>query len=252
MVVGDVTNSDSLQGLVSGSDVIIHLVAIIKENRKRGITFEGINFEATNNIVNAAVEQGVNRFLHISALGADPQGSTPYFRTKGRAEALVKASSLNYSIFRPSFIYGPGDAVYSMLAKIIRVMPFGIMPVFGAGNYRHQPVHVESLTTGIVNSISEKQAFHNTYDVGGLEAISYRDQLTAIGNTVGKRVRHLQIPLWISKIAVYLFGRFRFVPIDSDTLTMLTSENICDPKPFSQELNSPLESFETGLKYLYN
>lgn len=250
IAIGDATNPDSLRGLLSGCDAVIHLVAIIEENKKKSFTFENVNFHATVNMVHAAQEQGVSRFIHMSALGADPNGATPYFRSKGRAENYVKASGLAYTIFRPSFIYGNGDAVYTLLANVIRRTPFGLMPIFGNGRYRHQPIHAESLAKGMVNSFSEKRALKNIYEAGGPEPVSYRDQLIHIGEAIGKTVRMMPLPLWLGRILVGILGRFRFFPMDSDKLEMLISENTCDPAPFSNDLGVTLETFEFGIKYL--
>lgn len=248
--LGDATLPETLVGALSGCDAVIHLVAVIQEIPSKNITFERLNFEGTKNIVAAAKAQGVNRFLHMSALGADENSPTPYFRTKGAAERYVRESGLNYTFFRPSFIYGPGDAVYTMLAKLLKRLPFGFYPLFGDGQYRHQPVSILDVARGFVNALKNPKAFLKTYDVGGPRAISYREQLQILAHTIGKRVRFLPQSLSLSRLLVNVMQIFPFSPINSDQLTMLTTDSVCDPQPFSQDLQIALTPFEKGLSYL--
>ena len=188
----------------------------------------------------------------MSALGADRNAKTPYYRTKAEAEIYVLKSGLNYTIFRPSFIYGPGDAVYSMLANMIKKSPLGLLPVFGLKTYKHQPIAAFDVAKGFVHAIENEKAFHKTYEIGGPEPISYKNQLRIIGKTIDKKVRLLPQPLFISRILVGLMSIFPFSPIDQDRLSMLTKNNICDPMPFSQDLRIDLTPFEEGISYLKN
>ena len=249
-VIGDVTDPESLHGVLEGCDAIIHLVAIIEEKQRKGITFERINYEGTQHMVDAAQAQNVPRFIFMSALGSHENAATPYYRTEGRAEAYVKHSGLTHTIFRPSFIYGPGDAVYTMLATMIRHIPFGWMPIFGDGSYRHQPVSVFNIAQGFVASLAKDNTHNRVYDVGGPRAIPYREQLEIVARIVGKPFRPIPVPMWLSKAGVSLAGGLPFSPIDRDRLAMLTKDNVCDPTPFSQDLNINLETFEKGLDYL--
>ncbi|MBN1465731.1 NAD(P)H-binding protein [candidate division KSB1 bacterium] len=249
-VIGDITNPKTLEGILTGCDAVIHLVAIIEEDRKKDITFARLNYEATKNMVDLALAQGVRRFLHMSALGADVNGATAYFRSKGKAEACVRDSGLNYTIFRPSFIFGPGDAVFTMLAKTIKKVPLGLMPHFGIRRYRHQPVSIYDVTRGIVNALENEKTFHKTYDVGGPHPLSYKEQLRAIASAIDAKVHLVPLPLFISRIVVAAMALFPSSPIDQDKLTMLTLDNVCDPRPFAEDFRIDLMPFRQGITYL--
>ncbi len=249
-VLGDVTNLDSLKVALDGCEAIIHLIAIIEENKSKNITFERINFQGTQNMVEAATEQRVARFIHMSALNADAQGFTPYYVSKGKAENAVRHSGLNFTIFRPSFILGPGDAVYTMLANMIRRIPFAIMPIFGDGSYRHQPMSVYNVAEGFVNCLQNPKAFHRTYNAGGPESFTYREQLEIIAELVGKRLNPVHIPMPLSKVGVSLTSWLPFSPIDRDRLAMLIHDNVCDPSDFSNDLNIDLWPFKKSLHHL--
>ena len=249
-VIADTTDPKSLQGVLTECDAVIHLVAIIEQDKKKNITFERLNFESTKNMVDAAKAQGVKRFIHMSALGADINGPTAYFRTKGKAEHYVRTSGLTFTIFRPSFIFGPNDAVYTTLADVIKKLPLGIMPVFGIRKYRHQPVSIFDVTKGLVHAIENDRTFHKTYDVGGPHAITYKEQLRAIANTIDAKIHLVPQPLFMGRILVGLMGLFPSPPLDQDRLTMLTHNNTCDPKPFSDDLRIDLTPFRQGISYL--
>jgi uncharacterized protein YbjT (DUF2867 family) len=247
-VFGDVTRPETLN--MKECEAVIHLVAIIRENGIRNITFERLNFQATQNVVDAAMGRGIKRFIHMSALGASPDGLTPYLRTKGRAQQIVEQSGLEHTIFRPSFIFGPGDAVYGRLAKMVRMSPFGLFPVFGTGEYRHQPVSVFDVSTAIVRALTDKKTRKRIYDVGGPDILSFNRQLEVIGNSVGRRVRKIHIAMGLSRFMVGLTGWLPFSPIELDQLKMLTCDNICTEDSFQRDFGSNLIPFEKGLEYL--
>ncbi|MDZ7315067.1 MAG: complex I NDUFA9 subunit family protein [candidate division KSB1 bacterium] len=247
---GDATDKGSLYAALTDCEAVVHLIAVIKEMPRRGVTFERINYEATLNLIEASKARGVRRFLHMSALGSSPDGPTPYFRTKGKAEEAVRHSGLEFTIFRPSFIYGRGDAVYSLLARMLRLSPLGLFPLFGDGLYRSQPVAVENVADGFVKALSLPVSIGKTYDVGGPDSLAFREQVELIGKAIGKSVRFLSLPLPLSRNFVRIAQLFPFSPIDLDRLTMLTSDNVCDSRPFAEELGIDLMPFEVGITYL--
>jgi uncharacterized protein YbjT (DUF2867 family) len=138
---GDVTRPETLRGALNGCEAVIHLVGIIREYPRQGVTFERLHIEATANMMAAAQAQKVPRFIQMSSNGAEADGRTAYYRTKWQAEQHLKASSLDWTIFRPSIMYGKEDNFCTMLAGMVRVLP--AVPVFGDGSYRLAPVAVE-------------------------------------------------------------------------------------------------------------
>ena len=136
-VQGDVTSPTGLQQAMSGCDAVIHLVGIIRAFPQRGITFEKLHIEATRNILTAAQEAGVSRFLHMSANGAGPDCPEAYGATKWQAEELVRQSGQQWTIFRPSLILGHDGAFTRMLVQQILFLP--AIPVIGDGPLSTQP-----------------------------------------------------------------------------------------------------------------
>ena len=122
---GNVLEAKSLEGALDGIDAVIHLVGIISEVGES--TFENIHTRGTQNMVTAAQQAGVRRFVQMSALGTRPNAVSPYHQTKWAAEELVRRSGLEFTIFRPSLIYGRRDHFVNLFAKIIRFSP--VVPV---------------------------------------------------------------------------------------------------------------------------
>src|SRR5262249_16035873 len=125
--IGNILDAESLRGAWKEIDAVIHLVGIIGEVGES--TFENVHVRGTGNVVACAREAGVKRFIHMSALGTRPNAVSRYHRTKWEAEEIVRRSGLEFTIFRPSLIFGPRDMFVNLFAKMIRFSP--IVPIIG-------------------------------------------------------------------------------------------------------------------------
>ncbi|MEK6778983.1 MAG: complex I NDUFA9 subunit family protein [Candidatus Deferrimicrobiota bacterium] len=230
ITLGDVTNRESVENAAQGTTAVVHLVGIIREFPTRGITFERLHVTATRNAVDAARLWGIPRFIHMSALGARAGGPTGYFDSKGRAEDLVRRSGLRWTIFRPSVIFGPGDAFLNELAGILRMAP--LMPVPGDGKYRLQPVFVGDVAKGFADALLRPDTETRTFEVGGPERFSFDGLLDRIAASLGRHARKFHIPLSILRPAVRSLERLERFPLTTDQLRMLLQENVCDHEPF--------------------
>ncbi|MBU5537158.1 MAG: complex I NDUFA9 subunit family protein [Candidatus Aenigmatarchaeota archaeon] len=243
IVNGDVKDTDSFIDSVKGCDTIIHLVGIIRETPWRDITFERLHVEATKNMITAAKQNKIKRFIHMSANGAKPKG-TKYQTTKWRAEQLVKNSGLIYTIFRPSIIFGEHDNFTNRLARQMR---FGIVPYIGDGNYQLQPVSVKTVAEAFVKSINNKKAFNKIYHLGGPEIYRYKELLDLIASKTGRKIVKFSVPVWIVRIFASLFGWLPQFPITNEQLTMLLEGNVCDYDKVKKDLklsNPKLDSLK--------
>ncbi len=247
-VIGDVNDPSSYQQAMQGCDAVIHLVAIIEEKKSRGITFQALNVDSTRNVLDAAGQAGIHRFLYMSALGAGKYDDTPYYRTKSKAETLVQSSGLNYTIFRPSFIFGSGAPVYQMLATLLRWSPLNVMPVFGSGEYKQQPVSVFNVSQAVVYSLKNEKSYRKLYEIGGPETLTYKEQIQGIGAAIDHSPRFFHLPLGFSRLMVRLTSVFPFAPIDLDRLKMLTRDNVCDPSEIVHDLDLKLIPFSEGIR----
>ena len=249
VVSGDVTEPESLRGKMAGCDAVIHLVGIIREFPQKGITFKRLNFDATKNIVDTARKEGIQRFLHMSVLGSRLNTKAKYHQTKYLAEEYVTGSGLDYTIFRPSVIFGPEDEFINILANMIKRMP--LFPVAGKGDYRLQPVALEDVSTGFINSLSSSYTIGKTYDVGGVEKLKYIELIDIIGRILGKKVRKVYLPIWFIVKMVRLMSIVPGFPITYDQLTMLIGDNTCDERGFIRDFDISPTLFEKGIiRYL--
>ena len=246
-VNADATQVDSLNTLLEGCDAVIHLVGIIREFPARNITFARLHVDSTRNLLQAASEQGVPRFLHMSANGSRADASTDYHKTKWAAEELVRQSALDWTIFRPSLIFGAADQFVNLLAQLIGKLP--IIPVMGDGQYRIQPVSVSDVAAGFVKALETPESSGQTYHCGGPKAYSYDEILDLIGLALGKtKVCKLHHPLWMMKPVVSVMQSLPQFPMTSDQLQMLLEGNCCDPTDWKETFKLELREFSAGIK----
>jgi uncharacterized protein YbjT (DUF2867 family) len=245
--LGDVTDAASLVGALDGCDAVIHLVGIIREFPGRGITFKKMHVTATENILEACDEQEVQRFLHMSSNGTRERGTTAYHRTKWQAEELVRASELDWTIFRPSLIFGRGSEFVKMLTELIRRVP--VVPVIGDGQYRMQPVSVEQVAVSFVKALAMPESIGKTYHQGGSESYTYDAILDLTGKAMGrKQVTKVHQPLFMIKPMIKMLQGFEQFPITEGQLKMLIEGNVCDPDEWAQAFGLAPISYAEGIK----
>ena len=246
LVSGNATEIESLHGVMDGCDAVVHLIGIIREFPSEGITFEREHIVATRNIVNIALEGGVNRFLHMSANNVSEDAATGYQTSKWHGEQLVRESGLDWTIFRPSVIFGPEGEFVQTMVSIIKSLP--IVPVIGSGRYEMQPVAVGQVAESFVRALALPQTIGRTYYLGGVKPYSYIELLNAISAALGKGpVRTVRQPIFLMKPAIKMLESFHSFPITSDQLTMLQQGNICDPTEWAREFDIEPVDFAEGI-----
>jgi uncharacterized protein YbjT (DUF2867 family) len=249
-VEGDVLVRQSLDEGMGGCDAVVHLVGIIREHRRRGITFERLHVDATLNVLGAATAAGVRRYLHMSALGASASARSQYHQTKWLAEEAVRASALPWTIFRPSIIYGKGDAFVSMLAGMIRRLP--VVPVIGEGRQKLQPIVVEQVAEAFQRALSRPETIKQIYDVGGPDAVTIVELLDAIGLALGRRhVRKVHLPIALMRTLAVGLQTIPAFPLTTDQIAMLGEDNTCDPTPFFRAFKLTPVPLKVGLERLF-
>ena len=247
LFTGDVTEIDTLSGALEGCDAVIHLIGIIREFPGRGVTFERQHVEATTNIVNLTVESGIRRYLHMSANGASEEGETGYQTTKWQAEQLVCESGLDWTIFRPSIIFGRESEFVKMTVSMVKSLP--VVPVIGSGRYEMQPVAVSQVADSFVRALDLPQTIGRTYHLAGPRPYSYLELLDAVSVALGKGSVHtIRQPLFLMRPAIKLLQSFQPFPITADQLTMLLQGNVCDPSEWANDFDLVPSDFSDGIK----
>lgn len=233
---------DSWLSWAAGCSAAIHLVGIIREVPRQGVTFDHVHRVLTMRVVEACHRLGIPRLIHMSALGARPDGATAYQRTKFIGEELVRSSGLRWTIFRPSLVFGPGDGFERAVVPVMRRLP--IMPVFGDGQARLQPVAVDEVAHCFVAAIERGACDSQIYDLGGPEALTYDEVLLRMARALGLRRRLLHLPVGLSRVLVAIAERFPSSPITRDQLTMLLAGSTCDIGATSLAFGVPRQRYE--------
>lgn len=255
-VRGDVRDPASLQAAMEGCEGVVHLVGIIEEKPAQGITFERMHTEATAHVVAAAQQAGLQRFLHMSANGARPDGVSRYQTTKWQAEEHVRhAGFAHWTIFRPSVIFGdPGPNHPEFCTQLARTLirPFPILPVFGDGLYAMQPIAVEEVAAAFAKAVTLPAAQAQTYAAVGLTRFSYLEILDRITRGMGLAPKpKLHQPVWLVRPVVRTVGRLGLLPITPDQFEMLLDGNTGNPDPFYRDFGLSYKPFtHENLAYL--
>jgi uncharacterized protein YbjT (DUF2867 family) len=249
-VPGDVQQPEGLAPSVEGCSALVHLVGIIRERRARGITFERLHAQATRNMLALARAAGIKRYVQMSALGTRPGARARYHQTKWEAEEAVRASDLEWTIFRPSIIFGRGDEFVSVLGRMLKRLP--VVPVLGSGRYRLQPIPVEQVADGFARSLRTPASVRQTYDVAGPTPYAFVDLLDEIGRALGRpHVRKIHVPLSPVRVMTRALDWLPFYPVSSDQLIMLEEESVADPSRFFGDLGIKPEPLAAGLRRMF-
>lgn len=234
-VKGDILKPESYEEHIKGCDAVINLVGIIREYPKKGITFENLHYQATKKIVDVAYSQNVKRFIQMSANGTRADALSEYHKTKFMAEEYIKSKDLDYTIFRPSVIYGPDDGFINMLNRLMKMTP--IFSYFGDGGYKMQPVSVYEVAELFVNALNDDKCIGKTYSVCGKDVYTYKEILKIISKVTGRKTLLFPIPEFIIEMLVSIFGKTTWFPITNDQFIMLKEGNICDNDICFRDLN---------------
>ncbi|HKK21473.1 MAG TPA: complex I NDUFA9 subunit family protein [candidate division Zixibacteria bacterium] len=248
VVSGSVEDPEALTALCAGNEVVFHLVGIIAETRTK--TFEKTVVHATRALVGAALRAKVLKVIYLSAIGASANSATKYYRSKFEAEQAIRLSGLNYTILRPSIIFGEGDGFVSMLTRMIRLLPF--TPVIGSGRYRLQPVYVDDVTSALAQCVTMEETSTEIIDLAGPERLEYLEILHIIKRVLNKRRVNIHLPLMLMKMAAAVMEKIlKPAPLTKDQLTMLVGESVGEIDKMRRLFGIEPVGFENGLsKYL--
>jgi len=240
-VAADITGA-GWQRWCEGCTAAIHLVGIINEVRSQGVTFDRLHRVATQRVVAACRELGIPRLVHMSALGARANAVAPHHVSKWQSEELVRGSGLEWTIFRPSVIFGPGDGFTSALTSSLRHFP--VFPVFGDGHYCLQPISVNEVAHCCVASLDLPAATGQVYELGGPERLPFNEVLLRIAAALelGRLLVHL--PLGLARALVSVVEKLPSAPITRDQLTMLLEGSTCETEPVQKAFGVPTMNFE--------
>ncbi len=236
LVPGDIGDDEALRDAVRNSDAVIYNIGIIREFPNRGITFQALHFEGARRAMDIAEAEGVTRFLLMSANGVKAHG-TGYQRTKYMAEEALRTTGLDWTVLRPSLIFGDprGNTEFAqqLYRDVIRSpLPAplffdGVLPL-DAGGFEMAPIHVRDLATVAVNSLNLPETLGVVYPLCGPRRVSWREIIGLIAEVAGVTKPTVPVPVWAVHTVATFFDRFALFPVTRDQLSMLTQGNTCD------------------------
>ena len=196
VIYANVHDPAGLTRLLCGMDAVINLAGVLHDGPgERG--FDEVHAGLTRKIIAACSANGVHRYVHMSALGADVNGPSRYQRTKGAAEALVRNSKLDWTIFRPSVVFGRDDQFLNMFAQLLKLLPVMFLACPGA---RFQPVYAEDVAAAFVRSLDDLTTYGQSYDLGGPRIYTLRELVALVGRLTG----HARPVIGLGKTLSYL------------------------------------------------
>ena len=240
----NIADPDSIARAVDGADQVVNLVGILYESGKQ--TFDRLHADAAKNIAVASKVAGVQKLVHLSAIGADATSESDYARTKGEGEAAVKKSFSGAIILRPSIVFGPEDGFFNLFAGVSRLslaLPvFGCpafpklsffsgkgpiyMDFYGDGGTKFQPVFVGDVADAVVAALASPDATAKAYELGGPTVYSSKELMELLLKTIGRRRILVPVPFWI----LTMMGFFiEFLPkpfITRDQVKLLRRDNV--------------------------
>ena len=201
------------------------------------INIASLGFGHAPNIVNACEEMGVKRSIFVSTTGIFTKLNPDSKGIRLAAEKLIKESKLDYTIIRPTMIYGtPKDRNMWSLVKYLKRLP--VLPILGSGTYLQQPVYVKDLATAIVNAYEKNISIKKAYNVSGAQALTYNEVVDITSNVLGKKVIKIHIPMKLSYNLLKMYEKVSKKPKLKAEQVLRLNEN----KDFSyEEANKDLE-----------
>ncbi len=247
VVMGGIGDYDAILKGMKGAEAAVHLVAILRE--KGAATFEAVNVQGTKNVIKAATEAGVKKLVHIAALGNTPDPKYTYLNSKWRAAEAVRASELNYTIFEPSVLFGPGAGLIESLLGTLKMVPF-VVPIVGKGDTKFQPFWVEDLVSCIVKALAGEKN-RQICQVGGPQHLSYEQVLDEVMAARDTKKLKLHLPLWFMRPAVSLMSKIlKNPPITKGELKSLEIDTITDLDVVEQQFGFKPLPLNKGLGFL--
>jgi len=247
LVQGDLTDTGSLKRAVEGSDVVVYLVAIRQGQPEE---FRRVMEEATRNLVAAAKDAGVRRFVLMSALGTSEETKdlVPYYHAKWEMERTVEGSGLEHVIFRPSFIFGRDGGILTTFRKLAKLAP--VTPIIGSGDQRIQPIWVDDVAAYFAAAVDKPEAAGKTFELGGPDAVSWNEFWARLKRALHQRRPSIHVPVGLMRVNALLTERLPGnLPLTRDLLTMLEhGDNTASNDEAVRTFGVPLTSLDEQLR----
>ena len=247
LVQGDMTDRESLRRAVDGVEVVLHLVAIRQGPEEQ---FRQIMEQGTRELVAAAQEAGVRRFVLMSALGTSEETKdlVPYYHAKWEQEQTLRTSGLEHVIFRPSFVFARDGGILPTFRKLAKVAP--VTPIIGSGQQRIQPIWIDDVGAYFAQSVDLPEAANRIFELGGPDVVSWNEFWQRLKSVLGQRRPSIHVPTRVMRVNALLTERLPGnVPLTRDLLKMLEhGDNVVSNDDAVRTFKLPLVPLDEQLR----
>ena len=247
LVEGDMTDPASLRRAVEGADTVVHLVAVRQGKKEQ---FERIMSQGTRDLLAAAKDAGVGRFVLMSALGTSEESKdlVPYYGAKWEMERAVEGAGIPYVVFRPSFVFAGDGGILPTFSKLAKLTP--VTPIIGSGEQRIQPIWAGDVAAYFDRAIELEAATNRTFELGGPDVVSWNEFWVRLKRIKGIRRRSVHVPVGLMKVNALVTERLPGdIPLTRDLLRMLEHvDNVVTNDDATQTFQLPLVPLDDQLR----
>ena len=256
LVHGDLNDDRILISTLFDCAAVIFNVGILREDKARGVTFEELQYRAVQRVIEAAKTTGIQRFILMSANGVREDG-TEYQRTKALAERALKDSGLQYTIFRPSIVFGDPRGLMEIGTQLrddvisLPIPAAGFQSGLFGGAVEMSPVHVQDVADAFVAALSDDSTIGRTFVLGGPETLTWGELVKRVAKASGKTKWVIPAPIPLVKVPVWLLQWLPRFPVTTDQLSMLADGNTASVDDVESLIGRDAKAFnEQNLAYL--
>jgi NADH dehydrogenase len=224
-VAADIRNAAVLAAALDGAAAVVNAVGLYVERGAE--TFDAVHVLGARRIAEHAAAGGVARLVHVSGIGVDGASPSAYVRARAHGEQAVREAFPGATVLRPSVLYGAGDALLSTLDAMSRLTP--VLPLFGRGETRLQPVHVDDVAAAVVRVLEQPASAGQVYELGGPRTWTYRELVELV---LHHRARHrplLPVPFVTWDLIARVAGAFPDPPLTRDQVALMREDNVVAP-----------------------
>ena len=229
----DVYQEAQLSEQLRGAHVVINLIGILNERGFSGAGFRRAHTELTDHILKAARSAGVARLLQVSALKAATNAPSYYLRSKGEAEKLIRdQSTLDWTLFQPSVMFGPGDSFLNRFAGLLAAIPF-VLPL-ARPNARLQPVLVDDVVNALRHCLHGGASSRQTYELGGPQVYTLREITSLVAKLTHSRRWIMGLPNFAGRLQAFFMNFVPGRPFSGDNYQSLKVDSVCSEDGFAK------------------
>jgi uncharacterized protein YbjT (DUF2867 family) len=244
---GDITDPAAVRRAVQGARTVVHLVGIRQGSEEQ---FQRVMINGTRDLLAAAREADVGRFVQMSALGTseETKNLVPYYHAKWETEQLVRGSGIPFVIFRPSFIFGPDGGILPTFAKLAKLTP--VTPIIGSGKQRIQPIWADDAAVYFAEAVERDDVTGRLFELGGPDAVTWNEFWERLKRAKGLRRPSVHVPVGLMKVNALVTERLPGdIPLTRDLLKMLQAgDNVVSNDEAVRTFEVPLLPLEDQLR----